>query len=183
MKLFKNLNSPHQLPSFVKTSSQVFYTWNLTPACLVNYKKTNMETIIPVCKFIHQVLSAHHCPVLKLTGVAHGAWWAGDLQGAITLFHKMQAGGSKILFPTLLGLNFKKITRPAPYPGICVEGITWLEASLWALQADPCTVASGSTGSPCQSSRARATCHAKLSSVGQLSQVGSLQRTVKGILV
>lgn len=44
-KVFINLNRPHQPSPLVKSSLQVFYTWNLTPACLVNYEKSTWKPL------------------------------------------------------------------------------------------------------------------------------------------
>lgn len=148
-----------------------------------------METIISGCKFIHQVLSTHCPPVLKLTGVAWGAWRAGNPQGAVTLFQRMPGGGRKLCFPTLLGLNFLKVT--AWWSQECIPQsmlrAAWLEVWLGVLQGDPHTPASGASWKPswyCLSSQDRAACPLEISSIGQLSSIGfSRSRRKRGILV
>lgn len=60
-KSFQNRNSPHQLLPLVKSSSQDFYTWNLTPACLVNYGNPTWKPLFPCVN-----LFARCCPPTAL---------------------------------------------------------------------------------------------------------------------
>lgn len=53
-----------------------------------------METIISLCKFIHQVLSTHCPPVLKLTRALR-CLRSGGATGSLPIICEMPAGGGK----------------------------------------------------------------------------------------
>lgn len=137
-KSFQNGNSPHQLLPLVKSSSQDFYTWNLTPACLVNYGNPTWKPLFPCVN-----LFARCCPPTALLFSSWQALPEGPEERGI---HREPSHRSRRcqleearLVPTPLGLHFFKdkwLARLNITQGLCREEFPGLEGLLGALQAD-----------------------------------------------
>lgn len=125
-----NLNCPHQ------PSSQDFYTWNLTPACLVNYEKPTWKPL-----FQRVNLFTRCCPP---TALLFSSWQ--ELPGAPEepgihreLSHyskRCQVEEARLPSPTLQGLNFEKTT---PWWGQSCIPVTLIRGSClaWGLTKCP----------------------------------------------
>lgn len=137
-KSFQNRNSPHQLLPLVKSSSQDFYTWNLTPACLVNYGNPTWKPLFPCVN-----LFARCCPPTALLFSSWQALPEGPEERGI---HREPSHRSRRcqleearLVPIPLGLHFFKdkwLARLNITQGLCREEFPGLEGLLGALQAD-----------------------------------------------